>query len=54
MDREEEKKELIGETPEEQMLIEEMRRDGIRDKEIERMLIIQRKAAKRQKVTGRR
>ena len=38
---EEEKKNLIGETPEEQQLIDEMRKDGIRDKEIERMLIIQ-------------
>lgn len=51
---EEEKKNLIGETPEEQQLIDQMRKDGIRDKEIERMLIIQRKAAKRRPVTGRR
>lgn len=51
---EDKEKKLVGETPEEQQLIDEMRKDGIRDKEIEKMLIIQRKAAKRRPVTGRR
>ena len=38
---EEEKKNLIGETPEEQQLIDEMRKDEIKNKEIEQILIIQ-------------